>query len=158
MRQKLLLRIPVMGALIRGQKLTQIFTILALTQSAGITFLQGVESVRETMRCPYWAQLMTQIQLDISNGQPIWLALKNADEFSPLCLQLVRTGEASGSLDLMLDNLAHHHRDNTFALADNLTALLEPALLVITGGIIGTLVVAMYLPIFHLGDAMSGMG
>lgn len=144
--------------LMRGQKLTQIFTILALTQSAGITFLQGVESVRETMRCPYWVQLLTQIQHDISNGQPIWLALKNTGEFSPLCLQLVRTGEASGSLDLMLDNLAHHHRENTMALADNLAALLEPALLIITGGIIGTLVVAMYLPIFHLGDAMSGMG
>ncbi len=144
--------------LMRGQKLTQIFTILTLTQSAGISFLQGVESVRETMRCPYWVQLLTQIQHDISNGHPIWLALKNAGEFSPLCLQLVRTGEASGSLDLMLDNLAHHHRDNTMALADNLAALLEPALLIITGGIIGTLVVAMYLPIFHLGDAMSGMG
>lgn len=157
-RQKLLLRIPIMGSLMRGQKLTQIFTILALTQSAGITFLQGVESVRETMRCPYWVQLLTQIQHDISNGHPIWLALKNTGEFSPLCLQLVRTGEASGSLDLMLDNLAHHHRDNTMALADNLAALLEPALLIITGGIIGTLVVAMYLPIFHLGDAMSGMG
>ncbi|MBW6839049.1 type IV pilin biogenesis protein, partial [Salmonella enterica subsp. enterica serovar Weltevreden] len=51
-----------------------------------------------------------------------------------------------------------HHRENTMALADNLAALLEPALLIITGGIIGTLVVAMYLPIFHLGDAMSGMG
>ncbi len=110
------------------------------------------------MRCPYWVQLLTQIQHDISNGHPIWLALKNAGEFSPLCLQLVRTGEASGSLDLMLDNLAHHHRENTMALADNLAALLEPALLIITGGIIGTLVVAMYLPIFHLGDAMSGMG
>ena len=157
-RQKLLLRIPIMGSLMRGQKLTQIFTILTLTQSAGISFLQGVESVRETMRCPYWVQLLTQIQHDISNGHPIWLALKNAGEFSPLCLQLVRTGEASGSLDLMLDNLAHHHRDNTMALADNLAALLEPALLIITGGIIGTLVVAMYLPIFHLGDAMSGMG
>lgn len=75
-RQKWLLRIPIMGSLMRGHKLTQIFTILALTQSAGITFLQGVESVRETMRCPYWVQLLTQIQHDISNGQPIWLALK----------------------------------------------------------------------------------
>lgn len=74
-RQKLLLRIPIMGSLMRGQKLTQIFTILALTQSAGITFT-GRRGVRETMRCPYWVQLLTQIQHDISNGQPIWLALK----------------------------------------------------------------------------------
>ena len=73
------------------------------------------------------------------------------------CLE-IQGASLSGSLDLMLDNLAHNHRDNTLALADNLAALLEPALLIITGGIIGTLVVAMYLPIFHLGDAMSGMG
>lgn len=156
-RQKLLLRIPIMGSLMRGQNSRRSYDSGADTKCRHY-FLQGVESVRETMRCPYWVQLLTQIQHDISNGQPIWLALKNTGEFSPLCLQLVRTGEASGSLDLMLDNLAHHHRENTMALADNLAALLEPALLIITGGIIGTLVVAMYLPIFHLGDAMSGMG
>lgn len=57
----------------------------------------------------------------------------------------------------MLRNLAHHHGEKT-PPAENLAALLEPALLVITGLIIGTLVVAMYLPIFHLGDAMSGVG
>ena len=52
-------------------------------------------------------------------------------------------------------NLARHHTEQTFQQADNLAALLEPLLLVVTGLIIGTLVVAMYLPIFHLGDAMS---
>ncbi|WP_436858369.1 protein transport protein HofC [Citrobacter tructae] len=157
-RQRGLLRIPVMGRLIRGQKLTQIFTILALTQSAGIAFTPALESVRETLQCPYWSQRLAQVQRDISTGIPVWQALKNAEEFSPLCLQLVRTGEASGALDTMLHNLARHHDDNTQALADNLAALLEPALLIITGLIIGTLVVAMYLPIFHLGDAMSGTG
>ena len=75
-----------------------------------------------------------------------------------MCIQLVRTGEASGSLDTMLRNLAYHHGEKTLSQAENLAALLEPALLVITGLIIGTLVVAMYLPIFHLGDAMSGVG
>lgn len=156
--QRGLLQLPVMGRLIRGQKLTQIFTILALTQSAGIAFLPALESVKETIQCPYWALRLAQVQQDISTGVPVWQALKNAQEFSPLCLQLVRTGEASGSLDVMLHNLARHHDDNTQAMADNLAALLEPALLVITGFIIGTLVVAMYLPIFHLGDAMSGAG
>ena len=156
--QRGLLHLPVMVRLLRGQKLTQIFTILALTQSAGIAFLPALESVKETIQCPYWALRLAQVQQDISTGVPIWQALKNAQEFSPLCLQLVRTGEASGSLDVMLHNLARHHDDNTQAMADNLAALLEPALLVITGVIIGTLVVAMYLPIFHLGDAMSGAG
>ena len=155
LRQRGLLRMPVMGPLIRGQKLTQIFTILALTQTAGIAFLPALESVKETIQ---WALRLAQVQHDISTGVPVWQALKNAEEFSPLCLQLVRTGEASGSLDTMLHNLARHHDEHTQTMADNLAALLEPALLVITGLIIGTLVVAMYLPIFHLGDAMSGVG
>lgn len=157
-RQRFLLCCPIIGPLVRGQKLTQIFTVLALTQSAGIPFLQGLESVAETLACPFWSQRLAQAHRDISAGKPIWLALKNAGEFSPLCLQLVRTGETSGSLDAMLQNLARHHSENTMSQAENLAALLEPALLVITGLIIGTLVVAMYLPIFHLGDAMSGVG
>ncbi|MBJ3558191.1 protein transport protein HofC [Salmonella enterica subsp. enterica serovar Derby] len=156
--QKLLLRLPVTGSLVRGQKLTQIFTVLALTQNAGIPFLQGLESVTETLASPFWSQRLAQVHHDISAGKPVWLALKNCGEFSPLCIQLVRTGEASGSLDAMLRNLANHHGEKTLSQAENLAALLEPALLVITGLIIGTLVVAMYLPIFHLGDAMSGVG
>lgn len=158
LRQKLLLSLPVIGPMVRGQKLTQIFTVLALTQNAGIPFLQGLESVTETLANPFWSQRLARVQHDISAGRPVWLALKNCGEFSPLCIQLVRTGEASGSLDAMLRNLAHHHSEKTLSQAENLAALLEPALLVITGLIIGTLVVAMYLPIFHLGDAMSGVG
>lgn len=158
LRQKTLLHFPIIGSMVRGQKLTQIFTVLALTQNAGIPFLQGLESVTETLNCPYWSQRLAQVHHDISAGKPVWLALKNSGEFSPLCLQLVRTGEASGSLDAMLQNLARHHSEYTLSQAENLASLLEPALLVITGLIIGTLVVAMYLPIFHLGDAMSGVG
>ncbi len=58
----------------------------------------------------------------------------------------------------MLENLARHHNESTQNLAENLTSMLEPLLLIVTGLIIGTLVVAMYLPIFHLGDAISGAG
>nr|WP_318382963.1 protein transport protein HofC [uncultured Enterobacter sp.] len=157
-RQRLLLRTPVVGELIRGQKLSQIFTVLALTQKAGIAFLQGVDSVEETLSCPHWRGVLRQVHLEVSEGAPIWAALKNSGEFTRLCVQLVRTGEASGALDVMLNNLAQHHSEKTLHQADNLAALLEPLMLVVTGIIIGTMVVAMYLPIFHLGDAMSGMG
>ncbi len=75
-RQRLLLRLPVMGRLIRGQKLAQIFTVLALTQSAGIPFLQGLESAIESLGCPYWSQRLTQVHQEIAAGNPVWLALK----------------------------------------------------------------------------------
>ncbi|HBT5634184.1 TPA: type IV pilin biogenesis protein, partial [Klebsiella pneumoniae] len=68
------------------------------------------------------------------------------------------TGESAGALDQMLENLAHHHREQTYQRADSLAAHLEPMMLVITGSLVGILVVAMYLPVFHLGDAIGGAG
>ncbi|WP_276852869.1 protein transport protein HofC [Enterobacter oligotrophicus] len=152
---RILLRLPVMGALARGQKLGQIFTVLTLTQQAGIAFLQGLESAEETVESLYWRDTLRDIRENIAKGMPVWSSFRNAAVFTPLCIQLIRTGEVSGALDVMLANLARHHTEQTFQLADNLAALLEPLLLIVTGVIIGTLVVAMYLPIFHLGDAMS---
>lgn len=153
--QRILLHTPVMGALAKGQKLGQIFTVLSLTQQAGIPFLQGLESAEETVENQYWQGVLRHVREDIEKGLPIWSSFQKTAIFTPLCIQLLRTGEMSGALDVMLKNLAHHHTEQTFQQADNLAALLEPALLIVTGVIIGTLVVAMYLPIFHLGDAMS---
>ena len=153
--QCILLHTPVMGALAKGQKLGHIFTVLSLTQQAGIPFLQGLESAEETVESQYWQGILRGVREDIEKGLPVWSSFQRAAIFTPLCVQLLRTGEMSGALDIMLANLARHHTEQTFQRAENLAALLEPVLLIVTGVIIGTLVVAMYLPIFHLGDAMS---
>lgn len=153
--QRFGLRVPIMGSLIRGQKLSQIFTVLSLTQQAGIAFLQGLESAQESVEGVFWQEVLRDVRERVVQGAPIWSSLSGAGIFTPLCIQLVRTGEVSGALDMMLTNLARHHNEQTFQHADNLASLLEPLLLIVTGVIIGTLVVAMYLPIFHLGDAMS---
>lgn len=158
LRPRLLLMVPLFSGLIRGQQLSQIYTVLALTQNAGIPFLQGLVSVEETLSCPWWRSEIHQVSESIARGSAIWQAMAQSPVFTPLCKQLVRTGEASGSLDKMLDNLAHYHSEQTQQQAENLATLLEPVMLLVTGVIIGTLVVAMYLPIFHLGDAISGAG
>ena len=157
-QQRILLACPLIGQLVLGQKLSQIFTVLSLTQRAGIAFLQGLESVKETLTCPWWRDIVDAIHQDITQGQSISAAFSARGVFTPLCIQLVSTGEASGALDAMLFNLAMHHSEQTQHQADGLASMLEPLLLVVTGIIVGTLIVAMYLPIFHLGDAMSGMG
>lgn len=158
LRPQLQLSLPVFSGLIRGQMLCQIFTVLSLTQNAGIPFLQGLESVEETLSCPWWRRVIRQISESVAHGNAIWQTLESSEVFTPLCKQLIRTGEISGSLDKMLENLAGYHRDQTHQQAENLATLLEPVLLVVTGVIIGTLVVAMYLPIFQLGDAISSAG
>ncbi|WP_368542200.1 protein transport protein HofC [Enterobacter soli] len=153
--QRILLQMPAVGSLAKGHRLGQIFTVLSLTQQAGIAFLQGLESVEETTQNRYWQEIVHAMREEVERGSPVWSAFQNAAVFTPLCIQLVRTGEISGALDIMLANLARHHTEHAFQQADSLAALMEPVLLIVTGVIIGTLVVAMYLPIFHLGDAMS---
>lgn len=119
--------------------------------------MQGLESVTDTLANPFWSQRLALVQQDINSGKPIWLALKIAVN-SAHCVyswsELVKLpARWMQCCAILLITMA-----KTTAQAENLAALLEPALLVITGLIIGTLVVAMYLPIFHLGDAMSGVG
>ncbi len=153
--QYVLLHVPVMGTLMRGQKLGQIFTVLSLTQQAGIAFYKEWRVWRRPLRVAIGRRNSVRYAAISNRGCPCGppsrrpLFLHHC-VFSSFC-----TGEVSGSLDVMLMNLARHHTEQTFQQADNLAALLEPLLLVVTGLIIGTLVVAMYLPIFHLGDAMS---
>ncbi len=90
-RQHLLLRCPIVGKLVRGQRLSQIFTVLSLTRS-GITFLQGLENVRDTLTCPYWRGVLQQAHQDITLGASISAALAKSGNFTPLCIQLIHTG------------------------------------------------------------------
>ncbi|EPU0989928.1 protein transport protein HofC [Cronobacter turicensis] len=152
-----LLKLPLFGPLIRGQLLSQIYTVLSLMQGAGIPLLQSLSSVEETLTSPLWRQAVGRVKEGIASGLPLWRALEQETVFTALCIQLVRTGEETGSLDLMLEKLAGWHLAQTSERAQTLAATLEPLMMMVIGLIVGTLVVAMYLPIFRLGDAMSGM-
>ncbi|WP_435947207.1 protein transport protein HofC [Dryocola sp. BD586] len=153
--QKLLLKTPLAAPLWRGQLLSQIYTTLALSQQAGIPLLQGLAAVEQTIAPLLWKKLLAQISARVAEGVPFWQTLEDTERFTPLCSQLIRIGEESGALDLMLEKLAVWHHDATQEMADSLAAALEPMMMLVIGIIIGTLVIAMYLPIFQLGDAMS---
>ena len=75
--------------------------------------------------------------------------------FTPLCRQLIQASEESGSLDSLLERLAHWYEQHTFDLAEGLAQTLEPVMMLVMGGVIGGLVIAMYLPIFQLGGVMG---
>jgi len=154
-QQRVLLKLPLIGELYRDGQLSRIFMTLTLTQQAGLTLLQSLQAVEKTLSQRLWRDAIAELQQHISGGYPLHQALRGHLLFTPLCYQLITVGEEAGSLDSMLSRLGELYENATHELADNLAAALEPLMMVITGGIVGTLVIAMYLPIFNLGNALG---
>ena len=153
--QQCLLRLPLIAPLYRGAQLSHIYTTLTLTQQAGLTLLHSLQAVEKTLDSLVWRESILVLQQHIAAGQPLHQALQDHPLFTPLCYQLIKVGEESGSLDTLLAQLANWHETRTHQLADTLAAALEPLMMIVTGGIVGTLVVAMYLPIFRLGSVLG---
>ena len=153
--QLLMLRLPLIAPLWRGSQLSQIFAILQLTQKAGLTLLQSLQAVEETLTPLIWREAVSYLQQHIARGLPLHQAVQDHALFTPLCHQLIRVGEEAGALDIMLARLAEWHEGQTLLRAESLAASLEPMMMVVIGGIVGTLVIAMYLPVFGLGDAIQ---
>ncbi|ORM70586.1 protein transport protein HofC [Pantoea rwandensis] len=152
--QRALLRLPLFSPLWRGGQLSQIYAIMHLTQCAGLTLLHSLQAVEVTMASRLWREAIVALQTHIAAGSPLYQALQQHELFTPLCAQLIRVGEEAGALDVMLARLAEWHEAQTLSRADALAASLEPLMMVVIGGIVGTLVIAMYLPVFGLGDAI----
>ncbi|WP_416413134.1 protein transport protein HofC [Pantoea sp. App145] len=149
-----LLQLPLLAPLWRGSQLSQIYGILQLTQQAGLTLLQSLQAVEVTLTSRLWREAITDLQQHIAGGAPLHQALQQHQLFTPLCAQLIKVGEQAGALDVMLSRLAEWHEGQTLTRAESLASALEPMMMVVIGGIVGTLVIAMYLPVFGLGDAI----
>ncbi|UGA53275.1 MULTISPECIES: protein transport protein HofC [Dickeya] len=154
--QRLLLRLPLLSTLVRGHCLSQIFHTLAMTQQAGLTLPSGL-SAAATLNNPVYRQSLAEIKSQLEQGIPLGQAIHDEPWLYPApCHQLISVGEETGALDQLFARLAGWYENHTRQFADTLTQTLEPLLLVIVGGLVGTLVIAMYLPIFQLGNVLAG--
>lgn len=152
--QHFILRLPLIAPLWRGAQLSQIYAILQLTQHAGLTLLHSLQTVEMTLTARLWREAIVQLQAHIAAGAPLHQALQQHTLFTPLCAQLTGAGEEAGALDIMLSRLAEWHETETSNRAEALAAALEPAMMLVIGAIVGTLVIAMYLPVFGLGEVI----
>lgn len=154
--QACLLKIPVISGLIRGKYLNQIFNILAMTQYAGLTLPAGLDAAA-TVHHPLYRSAIQQIQEQIHQGITLHQAIQPFVRMFPApSQQLIRVGEETGALDTLFAQLAQWYERKTEQEAENLTQTLEPLLMMIVGGMVGAIVVGMYLPIFQLGNVLAG--
>ncbi|MBN3134662.1 protein transport protein HofC [Pectobacterium punjabense] len=154
--QEWLLRLPVVSSLLRGKSLNQIFNILAMTQHAGLTLPEGLDAAA-TIRHPLYQAAIQQIQEQLHQGTSLYHATQHHTTLFPApCPQLIRVGEETGALDAIFIQLAEWHERRVQQQADMLTQTLEPLLMMVVGGMVGALVIGMYLPIFQLGNVLAG--
>ena len=149
-----LMKIPFVNKIIQTSCLTQIFQTIAITQKAGIPLLAGLTAAANASYHCIYRNSILQIISGIEQGHSFSHVLHLQPCFPNLCRQLIHVGEQSGTLDLMLSRLALYYEVQNQTLIENLSQAFEPLLMLVLAVIIGGLIIAMYLPIFQLGEVI----
>lgn len=151
---RLSLRVPIFGELIRKAVIARWTRTLATMFAAGVPLVESLESVGGAAGNYVYKIGTRQIQSEVSTGTSLTNAMQNSNLFPSMVTQMVAIGEESGALDGMLSKIADFFEQEVDDAVDALSSLMEPMIMVILGGLIGGIVVAMYLPIFKLGEVV----
>jgi type IV pilus assembly protein PilC len=149
------LRIPVFGDILQKAAVARFARTLATTFSAGVPLVEALNSAAGAAGNVVYRNAIVQIRNGVSTGQALQHAVQMTGVFPVMTVQMISIGEEAGSLDHMLDRVATFYEEDVDNAVDNLSSLLEPMIMVILGVLVGGLVIAMYLPIFQLGQVVG---
>ncbi len=148
---KLLLRLPIFGEIIRKATMARWTRTLSTMFAAGVPLVEALDSVGGASGNYVYKMATKQIQSEVSTGTSLTVAMQNANVFPNMVIQMVSIGEESGQLDQMLSKVADFFEAEVDDAVEAMSSLMEPMIMVVLGTLIGGMVVAMYLPIFKLG-------
>ncbi len=151
---RMLLKIPVFGDLLYKSAIARWTRTLATMFAAGVPLVEALDSVGGASGNAVFAEATEKIQRDVSTGASLTTSMQSTAIFPTMVIQMASIGEESGSLDHMLSKAAEFYEDEVDEAVKALSSLMEPFIIVILGTLIGGIVVAMYLPIFKLGQVV----
>ncbi len=151
---RLVLRIPVFGEVIRKASIARWCRTLSTMFAAGVPLVESLDSVAGAAGNYVYYEATKKIQSEVTSGTGLTVAMQNTNVFPSMVLQMTAIGEESGALDTMLSKVADFFEAEVDEAVDALSSLMEPIIMVVLGGLIGGLVIAMYLPIFKMGSAV----
>lgn len=152
---RLFLRLPVFGEIIRKSVIARWTRTLATMFSAGVPLVEALDSVGGAAGNYVYKAATRQIQSEVSTGASLTASMQNSNLFPNMVIQMVAIGEESGALDAMLSKVADFFEAEVDDAVKALSSLMEPIIMVVLGTLIGGMVVAMYLPIFKLGAVVG---
>jgi type IV pilus assembly protein PilC len=124
--------------------------------AAGVPLVEALDSVAGASGNRVYYDATKKIQSEISTGTSLTVAMQNTTVFPSMMVQMTAIGEESGALDSMLSKVADFYEEEVDEAVDGLASLMEPIIMVVLGVLIGGLVIAMYMPIFKLGEVVGG--
>ena len=151
---RMFLRVPVFGDLVRKSAIARWTRTLATMFSAGVPLVEALDSVAGAAGNYEYFAATKKIQTEIATGTSLTIAMQNSEVFPNMVVQMVSIGEEAGSLDAMLSKVADFYEAEVDDAVEALQSLMEPIIMVILGTLIGGMVIAMYLPIFKLGQVV----
>lgn len=150
------LKAPIAGTIIEKSAVARFSRTLSTTFAAGVPLVEALNSVAGSTGNSVYVEAVYKIRDDVSSGQQLNTSMKLTNVFPNMVIQMVAIGEEAGALDAMLDKAASYYEEQVDNLVDNLTALMEPMIMAVLGVLVGGLIIAMYLPIFQLGQVVGG--
>jgi type IV pilus assembly protein PilC len=151
---RLLLKLPLFGHLIKIATIARFARTLSTMFAAGVPLVEALDSVAGASGNRVYYDATKRIQSEISTGTSLTVAMQNSEVFPNMVLQMVAIGEESGALDSMLSKVADFFEAEVDDAVEALSSLMEPIIMVVLGTLIGGLVIAMYLPIFKMGQVV----
>ena len=151
---KFMLKIPVIGQILHNASIARFARTLATTFAAGVPLVSALESAAGASGNAVYRDAIMQIKNSVSTGQSLKDSTEMTGLFPNMTMQMIAIGEEAGSLEMMLEKIADFYEEMVDNAVDNLSSLLEPLIMVVLGVLVGGLVVAMYLPIFQLGNVV----
>ncbi|MCC7247522.1 MAG: type II secretion system F family protein [Lysobacter sp.] len=152
---KVILKVPVVGAIMHNSAVARFSRTLATTFKAGVPLVEALESVAGATGNTVYEKAVLRIRDDVSVGYQVNMAMKQVNLFPHMVVQMAAIGEEAGALDTMLFKVAEFYEQEVSNAVDALASLLEPMIMVVIGVLVGSMVIGMYLPIFKLAAVVG---
>ncbi len=152
---KLLLKLPMIGTIILKAAVAKFTRTLSTLTSSGVPILDGLEITAKTAGNKVLEKAIYEVRKDVAEGKTIAEPLMRTKIFPPMVNHMIAVGEATGALDSMLGKIADFYDDEVDTAVSNLTSMIEPFLMIFLGTTVGFIIVAMYLPIFKMGELVK---
>lgn len=150
MLDRLILKIPIFGKLFRKYAMVRFSRTLAALLRSGVPVLRALDITKEAAGNVKVSEGITDMEIGVTHGEPLAHRMVRHEIFPPMMVQMVSVGEETGGVDDMLDKVAGFYEQEVDAMVAALSSLLEPVLIVFLGGIVGSMVVSLYLPMFNV--------